>query len=53
MLERRSVIVLENDDVTSNNTVRQMGGRIRGLERQLGYRTLDAEIVCEVLAKSR
>ena len=42
-----------DDDVTSNRAVRQMGERIRELERQLGRKTLEVEVLKEVLDKSR
>ena len=45
--------VSEDDDVTSNRTVRQMEDRIRELERQLGRKTLEAEILREALDKAR
>ena len=45
--------VSEDDDVTSNRTVRQMEDRIRELERQLGRKTLEAEILREALDKVR
>ena len=68
MLDGGAVAVSEDDDVTSNRTVRQMdckrqangpGGpfvaqqRIRELERQLGRKTLEAEILREALDKAR
>lgn len=53
MLEGGSVAVAEDDDVTSNKVVQQMEDRIRELERQLGRKTLEAEILCEALGKSR
>jgi transposase len=53
MLEGGSVSVTEDDDVTSNKVVRQMEDRIRELERQLGRKTLEAEILREALDKSR
>jgi len=53
MLERGSVAVSEDDDVTSNKLVRQMEDRIRELERQLGRKTLEAEILRAALDKSR
>ena len=53
MLEGGSVAVTEDDDVTSNKVVRQMEDRIRELERQLGRKTLEAEILREALDKSR
>ena len=43
----------EDDDVTSNRVVREMESRIRELERQLGRKTLEAEILREALDKSR
>ena len=42
-----------DDDVTSNRAVRQMEDRIRELERQLGRKTLEVEILKEALDKSR
>ncbi len=42
-----------DDDVTSNRTVRQMEDRIRELERHLGRKTLEVEILKEALDKSR
>lgn len=53
MLEGGSVAVSEDDDVTSNKVVRQMEERIRKLERQLGRKTLEVEILREALDKSR
>lgn len=41
------------DDVTSNKGVRQLEDRIRELERRLGRKTLEAEILREALDKSR
>ena len=43
----------EDDDVTSNKVVRQLEDRVRELERQLGRKTLEAEILREALDKSR
>ena len=37
----------EDDDVTSNKVVRQLEDRIRELERHLGRKTLEAEILRE------
>jgi len=45
--------VTEDDDVTSNKVVRQLEDRIRELERHLGRKTLEAEILREALDKSR
>jgi len=53
MLDGGSVAVAGDDDVTSNRTVRQMEERIRELERQLGRKTLEAEILREALAKAQ
>ena len=53
MLEGGSVAVTGDDDVTSNKTVRQMENRIRELERQLGRKTLEVEILKEALDRSR
>ena len=53
MLEGGSVAVSEDDEVTSNKVVRQMEERIRELERQLGRKTLEVEILREALDKSR
>lgn len=53
MLEGGSVAVSEDDDVTSNKIVRQLEDRVRELERQLGRKTLEAEILREALDKSR
>ena len=52
MLEGGAVAVSGDDDVTSNRAVRQMEDRIRELERQLGRKTLEAEILKEALEKS-
>ncbi len=53
MLEGGTVAVRGDDDVTSNKTVRQMELRIRELERQLGRKTMETEILKEALEKSR
>ncbi len=42
-----------DDSVTSNKTVREMEVRVRELERQLGRKTLEVEILKEALDKSR
>ena len=49
MLEGGSVAVTDDDDVTSNRIVRQMDERIRELERQLGRKTMEVEILKEAL----
>lgn len=53
MLEGCSVAVAGDDSVTSNKEVREMEIRIRELERQLGRKTLEVEILKEALDKSR
>lgn len=53
MLEGGSVAVTGDDDVTSNRVVRQLEERVRELERHLGRKTLEAEILREALDKSR
>ncbi|SFQ79230.1 transposase [Donghicola eburneus] len=53
MLEEGSIAVAEDDSVTGNRTVREMESRIRELERQLGRKTLENEILKEALEKSR
>jgi transposase len=53
MLEGGSIAVTGDDSVTSNKAVREMEARIRELERQLGRKTLENEILKEALEKSR
>jgi transposase len=53
MLEGGSVAVSGDDEVTSNRAVLQMEDRIRELERHLGRKTLEVEILKEALDKSR
>jgi transposase len=53
MLEGGSIAVSGDDSVTSNRTVREMEARIRELERQLGRKTLEVEILREALDKAR
>jgi transposase len=53
MLEGGSVAVTDDDDVTSNRVVREMEARIRELERQLGRKTMEVEILKEALEKAR
>jgi len=52
-LEGAAVAMSGGDDVRSNRAVRQMEDRIRELERQLGRKTLEVEILKEALDKSR
>ena len=53
MLEGGAVAVSNDDEVTSNRAVRQLEERIRELERQLGRKTLEVEILKEALGKAR
>ena len=53
MLEGGSVAVAGDDDVTSNKTVREMEHKIRELERLLGRKTMEVEILKDALEKSR
>lgn len=53
MPEGGRVAVVADDDATSNKGVRQLEDRIRELERRLGRKTLEAEILREALDKSR
>ena len=53
MLEGGSIAVSGDDSVTSDRTVREMEARIRELERQLGRKTLEVEILREALDKAR
>ena len=53
MLEGGSIAVTGDDSVTSNKAVREMETRIRELERQLGRKTLEVELLKEALEKSR
>lgn len=53
MLEGGSVAMTGDDDVTSNKKVRQMEDRIRELERQLGRKTMETEILREALDRPR
>ena len=53
MLEGGSVAVTDDDEVTSNRVVREMEARIRELERQLGRKTMEVEILKEALDRAR
>ena len=53
MLEGGSIAVTGDDSVTSNKAVREMEARVRELERQLGRKTLEVEILKEALDKSQ
>jgi len=52
MLEGGAVAVTDDDTVTSNRHVRHLEERVRELERQLGRKTLENEILKEALVKS-
>ena len=51
--EGGAVAVQADDGVTGNGEVRRLEERMRELERQLGRKTLEVEILKEALAKSR
>jgi transposase len=51
--EGGAVAVQADDGVTGNGEVRRLEERVRELERQLGRKTLEVEILKEALAKSR
>ena len=53
MLEGGTIAVSGDDSVTSSKTVREMESRIRELERQLGRKTLEAEVLKEALERAR
>lgn len=53
MLEGGAVAVSNDDEVTSNRAVRQLEERVRELERQLGRKTLEVEILKEALDRAR
>ncbi len=53
MLEGGSVAVRGDDGVTGPRQVRRLEGRIRELERQLGRKKLEAELLKEALDRSR
>lgn len=53
MSEGGAAAVSADDGVTSNAEVRRLEDRIRELERQLGRKTLEAEILREAIEKSR
>lgn len=51
--EGGAAAVTADDGVTSNAEMRRLEERIRELERQLGRKTLEVEILKEAIAKSR
>ena len=53
MLEGGRIAVSEDDSVTGNKAVRDMEAHIRELERQLGRKMLENEILKGALEKSR
>src|SRR5512144_86726 len=53
MLEGGRIAVASDDEGTSNRTVRQLENGIRELERQLGRKTMEVEILREALDKAR
>ena len=53
MAEGGAVAVQADDGVTGNGDVRRLEERVRELERQLGRKTLEVEILKEAMAKSR
>jgi transposase len=52
MTEGGAVAVQADDGVTANGDLRRLEERVRELERQLGRKTLEVEILREALAKS-
>lgn len=53
MSEGGAAAVSADDGVTSNTEVRKLEERIRELERQLGRKTLEVEILKEAVSKSQ
>ena len=53
MTEGGAVAVRADDGVTGNGELRRLEERVRELERQLGRKTLEAEILKEALARTR
>jgi transposase len=52
MTEGGAVAIEADDRVTGNQDVRKLEDRIRELERLLGRKTMEVEILKEALAKS-
>jgi transposase len=52
MTEGGEMAVRSDDGVTGNGEVRRLEDRVRELERQLGRKTLEVEILKEALSKS-
>jgi transposase len=53
MTEGGAVAVQADDGVTGNGEVRRLEERVRELERQLGRKTLEVELLKEAIQKSR
>ena len=53
MTEGGAIAVQADDAVTGNGEVRRLEERVRELERQLGRKTLEAEILKEALARTQ
>jgi transposase len=53
MTEGGAIAVQADDGVTGNGEVRRLEERIRELERHLGRKTLEVEVLKEALARSR
>ena len=53
MTEGGAVAVDADDQVTSNQDVRKLEERVRELERLLGRKTMEVEILKDALAKSQ
>jgi transposase len=53
MTEGGAVAVQADDGVTGNGEVRRLEERVRELERQLGRKTFEVEILKEAIARSR
>ena len=53
MIEGGAIAVQADDRVTGNGEVRRLEERVRALERQLGHKTLEVEILNEALHKTR
>ena len=53
MTEGGAIAVQADDRVTGNGEVRRLEARVRELERQLGRKTLEVEVLKEALDRSR
>jgi transposase len=53
MTEGSAIAVQADDGVTGNAEVRRLEARVRELERQLGRKTLEVEVLKEALDRSR